>query len=72
VAESVAWLIPALEQKGILQYIENVAGSSAGAIAGLVVALGYSSNEIDSILQSLKIAEFNDGKISNQYFRFLH
>lgn len=51
-----------LEQKGVLQNIQNVAGSSAGAIAGLVVALGYSSKEIDSVLQNLKIAEFNDGK----------
>ncbi len=51
-----------LEQKGILQNIENVAGSSAGAIAGLVVSLGYSSQKIDSILQTLEIAEFNDGK----------
>ena len=51
-----------LEQKGILQNIENVAGSSAGAIAGLVVSLGYSSHEIDSVLQTLKIGEFNDGK----------
>lgn len=51
-----------LEQKGILQNIENVAGSSAGAIAGLMVSLSYSSSEIDSILQSLKIGEFNDGK----------
>lgn len=51
-----------LEQKGILQNIDNVAGSSAGAIAGLMVALNYNSFEIDSVLQSLKIAEFNDGK----------
>lgn len=51
-----------LEQKGILQQIENVAGSSAGAIAGLMVSLNYNSHEIDSILQILKIQEFNDGK----------
>lgn len=51
-----------LDQKGILSNIENIAGSSAGAIAGLVVALGYSSHEIDSVLQNLKIGEFNDGK----------
>lgn len=51
-----------LEQKGILQNVDNVAGSSAGAIAGLVVSLGYSSTEIDSVLQNLKIGEFNDGK----------
>lgn len=51
-----------LDQKGILQNIDNVAGSSAGAIAGLMVALNYTSYEIDSVLQNLKIAEFNDGK----------
>jgi NTE family protein len=51
-----------LEQKGILQNIENVAGSSAGSIAGLMVALNYTSYEIDSVLQNLKIGEFNDGK----------
>lgn len=51
-----------LDQKGILSNIENVAGSSAGAVAGLIVALGYSSHEIDSVLQNLKIGEFNDGK----------
>lgn len=51
-----------LEQKEILQNIENVAGSSVGAITGLVVSLGYDSQQIDSILQSLRIGEFNDGK----------
>jgi NTE family protein len=51
-----------LEQKGILQHIENVAGSSAGAIAGLMVSLNYNSHEIDSVLQILKIQDFNDGK----------
>lgn len=51
-----------LEQKKILQHIDNVAGSSVGAIAGLVVSLGYNSHQIDSILQSLQVGEFNDGK----------
>lgn len=51
-----------LEKKGIFSGLENVAGSSAGAIAGLMIALDYSSHEIDSILQMLKIQEFNDGK----------
>ncbi len=57
-----AGALEVLEQKGILVQIENVGGSSAGAIAGLLVALNYSSAEIDSILQSLRIQEFNDGK----------
>jgi NTE family protein len=51
-----------LEEKGVLSHIEKVAGSSAGAIAGLMISLGYNSREIDSILQTLKIQEFNDGK----------
>ncbi len=51
-----------LEQKGILANLDRVAGSSAGAIAGLMVSLDYNSFEIDSILQTLRIQEFNDGK----------
>lgn len=57
-----AGALEVLEQKGILLHVERVAGSSAGAIAGLMISLGYNANEIDSILQTLKIQEFNDGK----------
>lgn len=57
-----AGALEVLEKKNILENIENVAGSSAGAIAGLMVALNYNSFEIDSVLQGLKIQEFNDGK----------
>jgi NTE family protein len=51
-----------LEKKGILQSIQNVAGTSAGAITALMIALDYNSHQIDSILQTLKIQQFNDGK----------
>ncbi|MEO8415471.1 MAG: patatin-like phospholipase family protein [Ginsengibacter sp.] len=51
-----------LEQNNIIKNVERVAGSSAGAIAGLMVSLGYNAREVDSILQNLKIQEFNDGK----------
>lgn len=51
-----------LEQKGILQKIEKVAGSSAGAIAGLMISVGYAPKDIDSILMDLAIEQFNDGK----------
>ncbi|MDQ2864279.1 MAG: patatin-like phospholipase family protein, partial [Bacteroidota bacterium] len=57
-----AGALEVLEQKDILSHVEKVAGSSAGAIAGLMISLGYNSHEIDSILQTLKIQEFNDGK----------
>lgn len=51
-----------LENKEILKKIQNVAGTSAGAITALMIALDYNSHEIDSILQTLKIQQFNDGK----------
>jgi len=57
-----AGALEVLEQKNILKNVERVAGSSAGAIAGLMISLGYNSMEIDSILRTLKIQEFNDGK----------
>lgn len=57
-----AGAIKVLEEKNILKNIENVAGTSAGAISALMIALNYSSEEIDSILYSLKIQRFNDGK----------
>ncbi len=52
----------ALEQKGILQQIDKVAGTSAGAIAGVMISVGYSAIEIDSIMRFLPVEEFNDGR----------
>ena len=49
-----AGALEVLEQKNILKNVERVAGSSAGAIAGLMISLGYNSTEIDSILQYIK------------------
>src|SRR5665213_1622991 len=46
-----AGALEVLEQKNILSQVQNVAGSSAGAIAGLMISLGYHSKEIDSVLQ---------------------
>ncbi|MEP7141503.1 MAG: patatin-like phospholipase family protein [Ferruginibacter sp.] len=51
-----------LEKKGILQLIERVAGTSAGAIAGAMISVGYKAAEIDSIMRSLPVEEFNDGR----------
>ena len=56
-----AGVIKVLEEKGILQNIEKVAGSSAGAIAGLMMSVGYTAAEMDSILMDLAIEKFNDG-----------
>ena len=51
-----------LEERGVLKNIEKVAGSSAGAIAGMMLAIGYNATEIDSILMSLPFQKFNDGR----------
>lgn len=51
-----------LEKEGVLQKIENVAGTSAGAIAGVMISIGYTAAEIDSIMRSLPVEEFNDGR----------
>ncbi len=57
-----AGVFSVLEEKNILQQIEKVGGSSAGAIAGFMVCLGYSAAEIDSLMQELPVQQFNDGK----------
>jgi NTE family protein len=57
-----AGVFKVLEEKNILRQIEKVAGSSAGAIAGLMLSVGYTAKETDSILQELSIEQFNDGK----------
>ena len=49
-----------LEQKGIHKSIERVAGASAGAICALLVALNYSSKEIQEILWHLDFNNFMD------------
>lgn len=57
-----AGVVKVLEDKGILKNIEKVAGSSAGAIAGLMISVGYDAKEIDSILMDLALEKMNDGK----------
>jgi NTE family protein len=50
-----------LENRNILSQIENVGGTSAGAIAAMCVALGYSSKDIQRITDETKLQRFNDG-----------
>jgi NTE family protein len=61
-----------LEEKGILQQIEKVGGSSAGSVAGLLISIGYPAAEIDSLMMELPIQKFNDGKggLVGKYKRF--
>jgi len=67
-----AGVFSVLEEKGILQTIEKVAGTSAGSIAGMMVSIGYNATEIDSVMMELPLQRFNDGKggVVGKYRRF--
>ncbi|MEO6254382.1 MAG: patatin-like phospholipase family protein [Ferruginibacter sp.] len=56
-----AGVFSVLEEKGILQQVEKVGGSSAGSIAGMLVSIGYSAAEIDSLMMELPVQKFKDG-----------
>lgn len=57
-----AGVIEELEKQGKLKHINKVGGTSAGAITALMISLGYSSSEIESIITSTKFKKFNDGR----------
>ena len=67
-----AGVFSVLEEKGILQQIEKVAGTSAGSIAGMMISIGYTATEIDSMMKELRLQKFNDGKggVLGKYKRF--
>eukprot|EP01103_Thecamoeba_quadrilineata_P017109 TRINITY_DN5942_c0_g1_i1.p1 TRINITY_DN5942_c0_g1~~TRINITY_DN5942_c0_g1_i1.p1 ORF type:complete len:510 (+),score=120.04 TRINITY_DN5942_c0_g1_i1:38-1531(+) len=50
-----------LGDKGILKNIERIAGTSAGSIAGLCLALGADAARIEKALQEIDFASFADG-----------
>jgi NTE family protein len=53
-----------LEDLGILQHIQRVAGTSAGSLAGLMLALRYTADEISQMIRQIDFARFLDnGKI---------
>ncbi len=56
-----AGVFSVLEQKGIVQQIEKVGGSSAGSIAGMLLSIGYNAAEIDSLMMELPLQKFKDG-----------
>lgn len=49
-----------LEQRGLLQHLTRVGGTSAGAINALIVALGYTNAEQLVLLNSLDFRKFMD------------
>jgi NTE family protein len=56
--------VKVLEEKGVMQGIEKVAGTSAGAIAGLLLSLGYTAEQMERIMFDLNIETLNDGESS--------
>lgn len=56
-----AGVFSVLEQKGIIQQVEKVGGSSAGSIAGMLLCIGYNAAEIDSLMMELPLQKFKDG-----------
>lgn len=53
--------IKVLEEKNLLQNVERVGGTSAGAITALLISLGYSPDEISGLINSTSFKKFNDG-----------
>ncbi len=57
-----AGVIQQLEQNNLLAGVTHVGGTSAGAIAALTLALGYSGKEIEDIIYKTRMQQFNDGR----------
>lgn len=57
-----AGVLKTLEEKEITNHIEKVGGTSAGAIISLLFSLGYTPDEMESIISNTKFQKFNDGR----------
>lgn len=54
--------LQALQQRGVLDSIRRVGGTSAGAIQAALLAVGYSPAEIVDVLQRMPVQRLNDGR----------
>jgi NTE family protein len=52
-----------LDSLGILNNIERVGGTSAGAIQATLFAIGYTPAEIKQVINNIPLKEFNDGTL---------
>lgn len=55
-------VISELEKAGMMSGVKRVAGTSAGAITAMMLALGYNAEEITAIISETKFQRFNDGQ----------
>jgi len=51
-----------MESRGLMNNVERVAGTSAGAIMALAVSLGYTAENLSGIISNTNFKEFNDGR----------
>jgi NTE family protein len=51
-----------LEERNILKNVQRVGGTSSGSIIALLIAIGYRSEEISSIVSNTPYHKFNDGR----------
>lgn len=51
-----------LENQNMMQDVEKVGGTSAGAIVATAIALGYSGKELEQLISSMRFKQFNDNR----------
>jgi len=53
-----------LDSLGVLQQIERVGGTSAGAIQATMIAVGYTPQEVLKVIERIPLKQFNDGSLA--------
>ncbi|MFT6868503.1 MAG: NTE family protein [Cyclobacteriaceae bacterium] len=72
-----AGVIGEFESQGLMEQVEKVGGTSAGALTAMMISIGYNSIEIDDILRHTEFQKFNDGVVGaisrmNKNFGWFH
>lgn len=55
-------VIKELENRKLMDSIENIGGTSSGAITAMMLSIGYNADEIENLISQTKFQKFNDGK----------
>lgn len=58
-----------LDSIGILQQVERVGGTSAGAIQATMLCIGYTPAEVLRAIEHVPLKQFNDGSIASGIYR---
>lgn len=56
--------ISEMESNGMMQQVQRVGGTSAGAITALAISIGYTGEELEEITGSMNYKKFNDGNFA--------